>query len=50
MPASSAIKSDAISRWDLVEGQTLPELVNLIIPIDKSWFFSQDFHFDKGLI
>jgi hypothetical protein len=49
-PASSAVESDAICRWDPVGGQTLPELVDLVMPMDESWFFSQDFHFDEGLI
>jgi hypothetical protein len=49
-PASSEVKSDAISRWDSVGGQTLPELGDLVMPMDESWFFSQDFHFDEGLI
>jgi hypothetical protein len=49
-PASSEVESDAIGRWDSVGGQTLPELGDLVMPMDESWFFSQDFHFDEGLI
>lgn len=48
--ASSEVESDAIRRWDSVGGQTLPELGDLVMPMDESWFFSQDFHFDEGLI
>lgn len=51
-PACSEVESDAVSRWDSVGGQTqtLPELGDLVMPMDESWFFSQDFHFDEGLI
>lgn len=49
-PDSNEVESDAISRWDSVGGQTLPELGDLVMPMDESWFFSQDFHFGEGLI
>jgi len=49
-PASNGVESDATSRWDSVGGQTLPELGDLVVPMDESWLFSQDFHFDEGLI
>ena len=49
-PASNEVESDAISRWDSAGGQTLSELGDLVMPMDESWFFSQNFDFDEGLI
>ena len=49
-PSSSEVESDAISRWNSVGGQTLPEFGDLVMLMDESWFLSQDFHFDEGLI
>jgi hypothetical protein len=33
-------------------GQTLPEISELIdpVPIDESWFVSQDFYFNDGIV
>jgi hypothetical protein len=35
-----------------LEGQTLPEISELVdfAPMDESWYFSQDFCFDDGII
>jgi len=48
--ASSEVESATVSNSDSVGGQTLPELGDLIVPMDESWFFSQDFCFDEGSI
>jgi hypothetical protein len=49
-PASSEVESATIRGSDSVGGQTPPELGDLVMPMDESWFFSQDFCFDEGLI
>jgi len=48
-PVRSEVESATASGSDSVEGQALPELGDLVMPMDESWF-SQDFYFDEGLI
>lgn len=49
-PASSEAESAMISSSDSVGAQTPPDLSDIVMPMDESWFFSQDFWFDEGLI